>query len=91
MHSFQVYTGVNATSSQQEVLDEVDNRIHAFDLDSVNFTTNWLAVITWYNVEPFGSDDVSSDFDRIRKDVKNEEFCWKMSGVIKKRTMILCV
>ena len=59
MHSFQVYTDVNATSSQQEVLDEVDNRIHAFDPDFVNFTTNWLAVITWYNVEPFGRDDVS--------------------------------
>ena len=61
MHSFQVYTGVNATSSQQEVLDEVDNRIHAYDPDSVNFTTNWLAIITWLDVEPFGRDDVSKN------------------------------
>ena len=59
-----MYTSVNATSSQQEILDEVDNRIHTFDSDSVNFTTNWLAVITWYNVEPFGSDDVSSGLDK---------------------------
>ncbi len=53
-------SGGSLTSLQQDMLDEVDRRIYDFEPSfEFNYTTNWLAVITWYQVEPFGSDDVS--------------------------------
>ncbi|XP_072014975.1 uncharacterized protein [Amphiura filiformis] len=61
---YQVYESGNTTSQQQAMLEEVDSRIHAFDPtvdpSGVNYTTNWLAVITWYEVEPFGRDDTNT-------------------------------
>ena len=64
----QVYTAGNLTANGTEIMEAVDDRIYdyisnavSYD-EAVNFTTNWLAVITWYNVEPFGSDLVSNLF-----------------------------